>query len=194
MTKRKIVELKDSQCPSKDCHNKFNISKKYLVDRSKFINMITQFSSILDEHVLSNQHRQAQDETSTKFELSPLGTFPSWPTVREFQGLETKKWQSRNAIEPTQSEWAAPIVFGLEKDGALRFCVENRILDTITRWESYPISKMDECIAFVREATIFFTLDANSGYWKVEIKTKAQKKRIYISKRRLSFWTYAVWF
>lgn len=47
--------------------------------------------------------------------------------------------------------------------------VDHCRLNAATLRASYPISRMDEWIDFFGEIQIFSTLDANSGYWKIEI-------------------------
>lgn len=106
-------------------------------------------------------------------------------SVRKFQQLEFEKMLSQNVIEPAQTEWAAPIVFAPKKDGSLRICVNYRILSSLTRRYSYPIPRMDECIGSPGEATVFSTLDANSGNWNVIIEDEYQEKTAFSSHRGL---------
>jgi len=42
-----------------------------------------------------------------------------------------------------------------KKDGAVRFCVDYRLLKVVTKKDSYPPRRMDECIDSLGEATIF---------------------------------------
>lgn len=78
--------------------------------------------------------------------------------------------------EPTTTEWASPLVFVPKKDGNLRFCVGYRKLNAVTVGESYLIPRMDERIDSLREASIYSTLDGNSGYWQIEIYQKDREK------------------
>lgn len=49
-----------------------------------------------------------------------------------------------DVIEPAISEWVAPIMFALKKDGSLQFCIDYRKLNAATIRDSYPIPRMDE--------------------------------------------------
>jgi len=71
-----------------------------------------------------------------------------------------------DVIEPTSSEWGFPVVLVPKKGGTLRFCVDYRLLDVVTKKDLYPLPRMDECIDSLGEATIFSTLDCNAGYWQ----------------------------
>jgi len=67
-----------------------------------------------------------------------------------------------------------------KKDGTLRFCVDYRLLNVVTKKYSYPLARMDECIDSLGEATIFSTLDCNSGYWPVAIAPEDREKTAFV--------------
>jgi hypothetical protein len=49
-------------------------------------------------------------------------------------------------------------------DGSMRFCIDYRKLNAVTGRDSYPLPRMDECIDSLGDASVFSTLDCNSGY------------------------------
>lgn len=64
-------------------------------------------------------------------------------------------------FEAADTKWAAPIVFAPRKDGAWRLCVEYWNPNAVSIGDAYPLPQMDECIALLRAAKFFSTLDAN---------------------------------
>ena len=66
------------------------------------------------------------------------------PKQRELEQVEITKQLEAGVIEPSSSEWAAPVLFVPKKDGKLRFCVDYRRLNTMTVKDSYPLPRMDE--------------------------------------------------
>lgn len=76
-------------------------------------------------------------------------------------------------------------MFAPKNDGSLRFCVDDRKLNAVTVGDSYPLHRMDWCIDSPGEATIFSTLDANSGYWQIKIEKKEREKTAFKSDHEL---------
>ena len=100
--------------------------------------------------------------------------------AREFVKEEVTRMLRDGVIEPSASEWASPIVLAEKKDGSLRFCVDYRKLNAVTVRDSYPIPRMDECIDSLGDATVFTTLDANSGYWQIPIAEEDRDKTTFV--------------
>lgn len=44
----------------------------------------------------------------------------------------------------------------------------------MTKRDSYPIPRMDDCLDSFGKATVFTTLDANWGYWKIPLDDDAK--------------------
>lgn len=102
------------------------------------------------------------------------------PKARELEKFEIDKQLKAGVIEPTISEWASPVLFVPKKDGSLRFCIDYRKLNGLTMKDSYPIPRMDECIDSLGEAKIFSTLDANSGYWQMNVAKEDRSKTAFV--------------
>jgi len=82
-------------------------------------------------------------------------------------------------IKPSQSEWSFPVVMVPKPDGSPRFCVDYRRLNDVTVKDTYPLPRMDDCIDFLGEASVFSMLDCNSGYWKIPVAVEDQDKTTF---------------
>ena len=102
------------------------------------------------------------------------------PKTRELEEFEVKKQLAAGVIEPSNSEWAAPVLFAPKKDDRLRFCIDYRKLNTMTIKDSYPLPRMDECIDSLGDARIFTTLDAFNRYWQIEIPKEDRGKSAFV--------------
>ncbi len=107
--------------------------------------------------------------------------FRAGPKERELQAFELNKQLSAGLVEPSQSAWAAPVLFVPKKDGRLRFCVDYRRLNAVTIQDSYPLPRIDDCIDTLGEAVIFSTLDAYSGYHQLAIAKKDRHKTAFVT-------------
>lgn len=87
--------------------------------------------------------------------------------AREFEKRETSQILVMDNIEPGQMEWASPVSFAREKDWNPRVCSDYLKLNAVKIKDSYSILCLNESIDLLEEATIFSTLDANSGYRQV---------------------------
>ena len=65
---------------------------------------------------------------------------------RETVRKDLQEMEESGIIEPSASEWAAPIVLVKKKDGTLRFCVDYRKLNSLSQADTYPMPRIDKLI------------------------------------------------
>lgn len=80
---------------------------------------------------------------------------------RQFAATEIDKMLKRDVIKPETTEWASLILFAFKNDVSISLCVDYRKVNAITVRDSYPLSRVDECIESLGEGTIFSTLGTN---------------------------------
>ncbi|CAM4631355.1 unnamed protein product [Lepidochelys olivacea] len=88
-------------------------------------------------------------------------------------------------IRPPGSAWASPVVLVPKPDGEIRFCVDYRKLNAVTRPDNYPVPCTDELLEKLGRAQFISTLDLTKGYWQVLLDESATERSAFITHVRL---------
>ena len=88
-------------------------------------------------------------------------------------------------ISPSVSPWASPIVLVPKKNGQLRFCVDYRQLNAVTKKDVYPLPRIDDILDHLGKAKYFTSLDLASGYWQVLLDEGSRQKSAFTTHRGL---------
>ena len=64
---------------------------------------------------------------------------------------------------------AHPIILVWKKDGGLPFCINLRKLNNRTIKDAQSLPRIEDSLDCLVRATIFTSLDVQSGYWQVEL-------------------------
>jgi len=83
-------------------------------------------------------------------------------------GTQVENMLDKGVIRPSNSPWSAPAILVPKKgaDGTpkYRFCVDFRALNSVTKFDTYPIPVFDEATASLHGSRYFTTLDRQSGF------------------------------
>ena len=90
-------------------------------------------------------------------------------------------------IQRSTSPWANPVVLVRKEDGSLRFCIDLRKLNNRTIKDTQSVPKIEDSLDFLDGATIFTSLDLQSGYWQVEL-TEASRPQTAFTVGPLGFY------
>jgi hypothetical protein len=72
-------------------------------------------------------------------------------------------------IVNSKSPFASPILFVKKSDGSLRFCIDYRKLNSLTRNDPYPIPRIDELLARVSKAKYYTKLDIRQAFHRIRM-------------------------
>ena len=94
---------------------------------------------------------------------------------------EIKYMLEHDIIEPSQSSWSSPIVMVPKPDGTLRFCIDYRKVNTVTKTDSYPIPRLEDCIDRVGNSAFVTKIDLLKGYWQVPLTDRAKEISAFVT-------------
>ena len=103
------------------------------------------------------------------------------PAQRKVIESQIEDMLNNNIIEPSKSPWASPIVLVDKKDGSIRFCVDYRKLNTVTKRDVYPLPRIDDCLNAIGGNKYFSTFDLAAGYWQILMNKEDKEKTAFIS-------------
>ena len=95
--------------------------------------------------------------------------------------MELREMLASGIIEPSTSEWAAPIVVVRKKDGKARICIDYRKLNAVTKADAYPMPRIDDILDNIGQAQYITTLDLAKGYWQVPVAPADVEKTAFSS-------------
>ena len=89
--------------------------------------------------------------------------------------------KQKGVIVESNSKWSSPMVIVPKKAGGVRICVDYRQLNQHTKFDSYPMPRVDELLDAIGQARYLTMLDLCKGYWQVPLKEEDQTKTAFAS-------------
>ncbi len=91
-------------------------------------------------------------------------------------------------IRVSNSPAAAPVLFVRKPGGGLRFCVDYRALNRITRKDRYPLPLIQETLNTISKAKWFTKLDVSAAFHRIRIKEGDEWKTAFRTRFGLFEW------
>src|SRR5436309_13059227 len=108
---------------------------------------------------------------------------------KELEKEHIEEMLKKGIIRGSKSSWALSIVFVLKKGGEMRFCVNYRKFNKITKKDNHPLLRIDEMLDKFEGSQWFSSIDLASAYWQVEMNEKDIEKQLLSQvKDFMNFW------
>ncbi|KAK3085538.1 hypothetical protein FSP39_004895 [Pinctada imbricata] len=144
--------------------------------------------SVLEKwsHIFSTGSTDLGNTSLVHHEINLTDNVPfKEPCRRIPPGLFEEVRQSLNemlsigAIRPSQSPYSSNVVLVRKKDGALRFCIDFRKLNSKTVKDAYSLPRINDSFDRLIGANYFTKLDLRWGYWQVNIREEDKAKTAF---------------
>ena len=95
--------------------------------------------------------------------------------------FEVDKLVAADIARASTSQWASLVVMGRMKDGGWRMCVDYRRLNLVTKFDCFPLPRLDEALDAFAGATVFSCLDLAMAYHQVPVKPSDVEQTAFIT-------------
>ena len=102
----------------------------------------------------------------------------STPQLQE-QNKQISLLLEKGLIRTSDSEWGFPVLFVPKPGNKWRMCIDYRALNAVTRKNTYPLPRIDDCLNAFGEARYFSKIDLLSGYWQVRVDSQDISKTAF---------------
>ena len=102
---------------------------------------------------------------------------------KELTSLLDKGW-----IRASNSPAASPVLFAKKPGGGLRFCVDYRALNAITKKDRYPLPLIQETLNNIAKAKWFTKIDVSAAFHKIRINAGDEWKTAFRTRFGLYEW------
>lgn len=87
-------------------------------------------------------------------------------------------------VEPCESPWSSPVLLTPKKDGKLRFCLDSRKLNSVTRKDAYKLPYVAEILDNLKNAKYLSSIDLSKAFWQIPIADEDRDKTsFYVASR-----------
>ncbi|CAF1550792.1 unnamed protein product, partial [Adineta steineri] len=113
----------------------------------------------------------------------PISSRPYPRTIEQRRELqdEIQKMTQTNQIRPSNSPWSSPVIIHKKKDGGIRFLVEYRKLNSVTKKDCFPQPTTEELLHRLGGHGFYTKLDLKSGYFQLPIHETDKEKTAFIT-------------
>ena len=104
---------------------------------------------------------------------------PINPALEPDLRKQLDSWLEHGVIEPANSPWSFNLVAAKKKDGRIRWCVDWRRLNDITKKDSFPMPTVQDSLARLAGSRIFSAIDMQGAFHCVEMDERDREKTAF---------------
>jgi len=105
---------------------------------------------------------------------------PINPALEDDLRRQLDIWLEHDVIEPANSPWSFNLVAAKKKDdGRIRWCVDWRRLNDITKKDSFPMPTVQDSLARLAGSSIFSAVDMQGAFHCIEMDPRDREKTAF---------------
>ena len=103
------------------------------------------------------------------------------PTKAKIIADEVDYMLTNKLIKPSFSPWSSPVVLVPKPNNQFRLCLDYRKVNAITKTDSYPLPRVDDCVDRIGNAHFISKFDLLKGYWQVPLTERVKEISAFIT-------------
>ena len=111
------------------------------------------------------------------------------PEKRKILESEVSYMLENGIAEPSLSSWASPCLLVSKPDSTHRPCTDFRKINAVTKPDSFPLPRMEDCVDQVGAAKFVSKFDLLKGYWQVPLSKRAREICAFVTPSGLYSYT-----
>ena len=88
-------------------------------------------------------------------------------------------------IEPAKGPWRSYPVMVRKPDGSLRFCIDIRKVNAVSKFNVYPMPKIGDLLDHLGGAQYLSSIHLNKGYWQIPVRPQDREKTAFCTPKGL---------
>lgn len=168
---RILEELQKNEPPSEESE----LEMLYQTVPKEYHDLIEVFSKAASDQL--PPHRKCDHKIELQADV-PLGYHPLYQqTAQELEALKAYLQENleKGFIEVSSAPFASPVLFVKKPNGGLRFCIDYRKLNEMTRKDRYPLPLLDETLARINNAKVFTKLDIRQAFHRIRMDPASEE-------------------
>jgi transposase InsO family protein len=103
------------------------------------------------------------------------------PVKKEYLQKEIEYLLENDFIEPSNSSWSSPCVLVPKPDKTFRMCTDYRKLNAVTKSDSFPMPRIDDCIDKIGHTKYISKFDLLKGFWQIPLTDRAKECSAFVT-------------
>ena len=119
--------------------------------------------------------------------LKPIKQHPYRMNPMKLQYLreEIQYLLDNDFIDPSQSDRSSPCILVPKPDGTFRIYTDYRKVNSVTKTDSFPVLRMDDCIDNIGQAKFVTKFYVLKGFWQIPLTNRAKEISAFVNPDKL---------
>jgi len=149
-------------------------------ERTELKNLIHEYEHLFPD-VPTRTDKLYQDVVLEDCKPIKQHPYRMYPSKQQILKDEVKYLLDNDLIEPSQSNYSSHCILVPKSNGTYRMCTDYRKVNTVTKTDSFPIPRIDDCIDKVGKAKYVTKFDLLKGFWQVPLTDRAKEISAFVT-------------